>query len=294
MRSVALAAVPAALAPALAALAAASPAAAHGPAAPATVTILFQAYDPPQRAILAGDALTWTNTSTRDHTVSSREGRFDSGPIGPQGRFVQGFGSAGIYPYFCRIHPTMSGVVDVRALLLEGPTGALAPGSQVELAGRAIPGVSPVTIQQNSGAGFRSLANVAVADGRFHAVVRPQNSTTYRAVAGPHVSPPVRLLVGRPLALAARRHGRKRMRLTARALAAQPGTVVVLQTWLKERFGWWPVARRRLDRSSQASFTVRKRSRGRRMRAVLTEPDGVTAHGVSNVVRVGRAPRRSR
>jgi hypothetical protein len=100
--------------------------------------------------------------------------------------------------------------------------------------------------------------------------------------------------VGRPLELRARRQGRKRVRLTAKATAAQPGAPVVLQTWLKERFGWWPIARRRLDRASQARFTFRRRSRGRRLRVVLTEPDGVTARGTSNVVRVRRAARSRR
>jgi hypothetical protein len=121
--------------------------------------------------------------------------------------------------------------------------------------------------------------------------VRPQASATYRAVAGPHVSPAVRVVVGRPLALSAKRRGRRSARLTVKALPPQPGATVVLQTYLKERFGWWPTARRRLDSASQARFTVRRRSRGRRMRVVLTEPDGVTARGVSNVVRVRRASR---
>ncbi|MDQ4048570.1 MAG: hypothetical protein M3131_04190, partial [Actinomycetota bacterium] len=144
------------------------------------------------------------------------------------------------------------------------------------------------------GAGFRAISTATVAAGKFHAMVQPQASSTYRAVAGPHVSASVRVVVGRPLALAARRRGRKSARLTVKALPAQPGGMVVLQTYLKERFGWWPVARKRLDRSSRARFTVRRRSRGRRVRALLIEPHGMTARGVSNVVRIPRAPRARR
>lgn len=277
-----------------AALALALPAAAHGPEGPATVSILFQTFNPPQMAVLAGDAVNWANTSPREHTVTARDGRFDSGPVPPTRTYVQRFGASGVYPYFCRIHPTMQGAVDVRSLLLKGPTGAVASGSQLELAGRAIAGVGAVTIQEDRGSGFRTISTAAVAAGKFHALVRPQASTTYRAVAGPHVSPSVRVVVGRPLTLAARRGSRKRVRLSVTTDPPQPGATVVLQTWLKERFGWWPVARRRLDRSSQARFVFRRRSRGRRVRVVLTEPDGVTARGVSNVVRIARMGRSRR
>ena len=273
------------------ALALALPAAAHGPEAPAAVSILFQAYDPPEISVLAGDPVTWTNISPRDHTVTARAGAFDSGTIPPTRNFAQRFATSGSYPYFRRIHPTINGSVDVRALLLKGLATPVTSGTQVELPGRAIPGIGAVTIQQDTGSGFRPLSTATVAAGTFHVVVRPQTSTTYRAVAGPHMSQPVRLVVGRPLALSARRRGRKSVRLTAKAATAQPGATVVLQMWLKERFGWWPVARRRLDRSSQARFTVRRRSRGRRVRVTLTEPDGVMERGVSNVVRVPRARR---
>ena len=279
---------------AAATLALALPAAAHAPEAPARVSILFASYDPPRISVLAGDPVTWTNTSSRDHTVTDRRGRFDSGIVAPQRSYAQRLTSSGDYPYFCRIHPTIQGTVEVRALLLKGPTSAVPSGAQLELAGRAIAGVPSVAIQEDRGSGFRTISNVAVAAGKFHALVRPQASTSYRAVAGPHVSASVRVVVGRPLAVSARRRGRKSIRLTAKALPAQPGAPVVLQTWLKERFGWWPIARRRLDQSSQARFTVRRRSRGRRLRVVLTEPDGVTPRGTSNVVKMRGMPRRRR
>ena len=276
------------------ALSLALPAAAHTPEGPAAVSILFEAYAPPTISVLAGDPVTWNNTSSREHTVTARNGRFDSGNIQPQRTYGQQFTDTGAYSYFCRIHPTMNGTVDVRALLLKGPTDAVASGTQVELAGRAIPGVTSVSIQEDRGSGFQTTSTAAVADGKFHALVRPQASTSYRAVAGPHVSATVRVIVGRPLAASARRRGRKKIRLTVKALAAQPGVPVVLQTWLKERFGWWPIARGRLDRSSQARFDVRRRSRGRRLRVVLTEADGVTPRGTSNVVKMRGMSRRRR
>lgn len=278
------------LAAPVAALALAFPAAAHGPETPAGVSVLFQSFEPPQITVLAGDPVTWTNTSTREHTVTARDRSFDSGRIQPQGTYVQRFAAPAAYPYLCTIHLTMSGVVDARALLLKGPSGILPSGSRVELEGRAVPGIASVTIQEDRGSGFRPIASAAVAGGRFHAELRPRVTATYRAVAGPQVSPSVRVLVGRPLALGARLR-RKTARVTVRTLPPEPGAPVVLQVYLRERFGWWPVARRRLDRSSRARFTVRRRSRGRRIRVVLTEPDGVTVRAVSNVVRIRRVRR---
>lgn len=175
---------------AAAVLALALPAAAHGPEGPATVSIRFQAFEPAEMSVLEGEAVTWTNTSPREHTVTARNGQFDSGNIAPQhGTYAQSFAASGAYPYFCRIHPTMQGTVDVRALLLKGPTAAVAGGTQLELAGRAIPGVDSVTIQEDRGSGFSTISGATVAAGKFHVLVRPQASTTYRAVAGPHVSP---------------------------------------------------------------------------------------------------------
>lgn len=47
---------------------------------------------------------------------------------------------------------------------------------------------------------------------------------------------------------------------------------VVLQLYLKERFGWWPVATHRLDKRSRTTF--RPAQRGVRARVVLTLPNG--------------------
>ncbi len=263
------------------------PAGAHGPEDPGTVAILFGAFEPARRTVLVGDQVTWTNTSSRTHTVTSRNGRFDSGELAPRSTYGQTFRALGPHPYLCRIHPSMTGTVDVAALLLKGPVGAVVGGAQVELAGRTVPGPSSVTIQEDRGSGFRAISTVPAAAGKFHALVHPRASTTYRAVAGPHASPPVRVVVAPALALSAR-HGRRRVRLAVRAPIAEPGTPVILQTYLRERFGWWPTGRRRLDGTSGAVFRVRRRARGQQLRAVLTEPDGVTVRGVSNVVRIRR------
>jgi hypothetical protein len=61
---------------------------------------------------------------------------------------------------------------------------------------------------------------------------------------------------------------------------------VLLEQRLRERFGWWPVARKRLDYVSEASFRPRRRAP---VRAVLVDSDDWTPLAVSNVIRMRRA-----
>jgi hypothetical protein len=60
---------------------------------------------------------------------------------------------------------------------------------------------------------------------------------------------------------------------------------MVLQLKLPERFGWWPVARARLDKRSRASFTVHGHA-GVPARVVLVGPDWATPLSQSRTLRV--------
>jgi hypothetical protein len=85
----------------------------------------------------------------------------------------------------------------------------------------------------------------------------------------------VRLLVlDRKVAASVTRHGR-RVTVSASVTPATPGSTVVLQLRLPERFGWWPVARTKLDKASRARFTI-PLTRHVPARVVLTLPDGAT------------------
>jgi hypothetical protein len=80
---------------------------------------------------------------------------------------------------------------------------------------------------------------------------------------------------------------RSRGRLGVHVDPVNPGARVSLQFKLRERFGWWTVARARLDARSSASFPIRLRDRRRvRARVVLTQSDGWTPLAVSAAVRV--------
>jgi plastocyanin len=69
-----------------------------------------------------GDTIKWINTDAEIHTVtsgspnnSSDSGKeFDSGNLNPSQIFEHTFSKAGTYHYFCIIHPSMLGLVDVK------------------------------------------------------------------------------------------------------------------------------------------------------------------------------------
>ena len=278
---------------ALAALAA--PAASQHGAGPADepavrASIGFDAVKPQRLDVLTGDSVTWTNDSVRAHTVTADDGSFDSGRIIPDATFNRRFTVVGEAPYHCTLHPFIRGVVGVHTLLLTPPTQAAASNREFPLAGRAaLPAGTTVTIEADRGAGFRPVVTSAVQpDGTFVANFVPGTTATYRAVAGTDVSTPVTLLVlDRSISLQAQR-GRHRVLIRTRVTPAAPGAHVVLQLFLREHFGWWPVQRAKLDGSSAAKFSVRL---GRRVaaRVLFTLPDGATPLAVSRTVRLGPA-----
>ena len=86
-------------------------------------------YVPSDAAIGAGGTVTWRNNDVSSHTViggtseDGPDGGFDSGLIGPRSSFAHTFAAAGTYPYFCVIHPWMSGTVRVEGGSVGGRSG---------------------------------------------------------------------------------------------------------------------------------------------------------------------------
>jgi plastocyanin len=263
-------------------VAAAMLAAAPAHAELSTVAIDEAAFDPPQVTVLAGDTVGWHNTALRDHTVTGNG--FDSGHIVPGGGFIHDFAAPGAYPYICTIHQFMSGEVDVYPLLLSGPGREVARGAATTLSGRAAAGIGKVAIEEDTGAGFHAVTTTQAASGTFRATVHPQASASYRATAGADASPAVQVQVSDRSQVAAKLTGR-RLRVSVAPLV--PRARVSLQFKLRERFGWWTVARARLDARSRASFGIPRHTRVR-ARIVLTRSDGWTPIAVSNVLRVRR------
>jgi len=95
---------------------------------PNASTLVDKAFAPNPLNAKVGDTVTWTNKDTTFHTVTSGTGpsdtthgkEFDSGLSGPTALTTQGktfshkFMTAGEFPYFCQLHPTMVGKVVVK------------------------------------------------------------------------------------------------------------------------------------------------------------------------------------
>jgi plastocyanin len=60
-----------------------------------------------------GTNIIWVNDDTTDHTVTSDDGIFHSGYLGPGEQFSYLFDRPGNYPYHCEIHPSEKGVIQV-------------------------------------------------------------------------------------------------------------------------------------------------------------------------------------
>jgi plastocyanin len=262
----------------------------HGmDAAPAAgVSMSASAYLPADIDVLVGDTVRWSNDSVRAHTVSAEDGTWSSTTIAINDAYSHRFDDAGSVPYYCKLHVFMRGVVNVRRIILDAPREPGAPGRPYVLHGRtALPAGTPVTIQADAGAGFQPAAETTVdADGSFATDVVPQTTATYRAVSGSETSTSAQLLVlDRKLVASGRTRGRK-VTVSASVVPASPGATVVLQLRLKERFGWWPVARAKVDHHSRATFSLRLAHR-HPARVALTLADGATQLALSRTLQVG-------
>jgi hypothetical protein len=101
-------------------------------------------------------------------------------------------------------------------------------------------------------------------------------------MSGADASETRRILVsGRHVRVRLTRHGR----VAVAVRPSLPGARIVLQQRLRERFGWWTVARKRLDFLSEASFRPRRRAP---VRVVLVARDGWTPLATSRVVHLRR------
>ncbi len=82
-------------------------------APPGDVTIFDNGYTPSKKTITTGTTLVWSNTGALPHTVTDRNGSFDSGFVMAGQTYRRTFNTPGSYSYFCTIHPGMTGAITV-------------------------------------------------------------------------------------------------------------------------------------------------------------------------------------
>lgn len=83
-------------------------------AANAEVKIDNFSFKPQELTVAAGTTVTWTNRDDIPHTVVSTDGVFKSKVRDTDEKFSYTFTKAGTYPYYCSVHPKMTGKVVVQ------------------------------------------------------------------------------------------------------------------------------------------------------------------------------------
>jgi plastocyanin len=71
-------------------------------------------FGPGTLTVPVGTTVTWTNRDDIPHTAVSTDGAFKSKVMDTDEKFSYTFSKAGTYPYFCSIHPKMTGKVVVQ------------------------------------------------------------------------------------------------------------------------------------------------------------------------------------
>lgn len=83
-------------------------------AANAEVKIDNFSFGPQTVTVPVGATVTWTNRDDIPHTVVSTDGVFKSKVRDTDEKFSYTFTKAGTYPYFCSVHPKMTGKIVVQ------------------------------------------------------------------------------------------------------------------------------------------------------------------------------------
>ena len=71
-------------------------------------------FGPATLTVAPGTTVTWVNHDDIPHTVVSTDSVFKSKVLDTDEKFSFTFTKAGIYPYFCSIHPKMTATVVVK------------------------------------------------------------------------------------------------------------------------------------------------------------------------------------
>ena len=82
-----------------------------GTVIPATIDNF--AFGPKELTVKVGSTVQWTNQDDMPHTVTSSDGLFASPVMDTDQTFLYTFKKPGRFTYYCKLHPSMTGVVVV-------------------------------------------------------------------------------------------------------------------------------------------------------------------------------------
>ena len=79
-------------------------------------------FSPGRLTVKAGTTVTWTNRDDIPHTVAATTRAFKSKAMDTDESFSFTFSTPGEYPYFCSLHPHMTGTIVVEGTAGNGAT----------------------------------------------------------------------------------------------------------------------------------------------------------------------------
>ena len=79
------------------------------------VEIKAHGFDVPELTVPVGTTVTWINHDDDPHTVTSTDNAFRSPGLDTDETWAFTFTRPGTYPYYCTLHPLMTGTVIVRS-----------------------------------------------------------------------------------------------------------------------------------------------------------------------------------
>jgi plastocyanin len=71
-------------------------------------------FDPIEATVSVGDSITWENKDIVPHTVTAKDGTFDSKTIDPGKSWTLVVKKKGTFAYICSFHPTMAATLTVK------------------------------------------------------------------------------------------------------------------------------------------------------------------------------------
>lgn len=83
-------------------------------AEPVTIDIGKFAFGPKEITVAPGTTIVWVNHDETPHTIAASDHSFVSKALDTDDRYEHTFADEGDIPYFCTVHPFMTGVVHVR------------------------------------------------------------------------------------------------------------------------------------------------------------------------------------
>ena len=125
---------------------------APGSPAPSTATVGMagRAFGPSVVTIAAGGSVVFRNNDGDEHTATAHDRTFDSRTLAPGTEFSRTFATPGRFPFFCSIHPDMTGEVIVTdaagATPVPTPTPTATPVPNRSTTAPTAPGTTPASI----------------------------------------------------------------------------------------------------------------------------------------------------